>query len=59
MEIRDYTALINKCHLVEDYNRKLAVARSEAYKKKLALQGQKFKPEPLKKSFQGERFKGK
>ena len=39
MEIRDYAALVNKCRLVEDCNHKLAVARSEAYKKKLAPQG--------------------
>ena len=51
MEIRDYTALVNKGYLVEDCNRKLAVARFEAYKKKLAPQGQKFKPQPSKKSF--------
>ena len=38
MEIRDYAALVNKCCLVEDCNRKLSVARSKAYKK-LALQG--------------------
>ena len=37
MEIRDYAALVKKCRLVEDCNRKLAVARSEAYKKKLDL----------------------
>ena len=43
MEIRGYAALVNKCRLVEDCNRKLAVARFEAYKKKLAPQGQKFK----------------
>ena len=59
MEIRDYAALVNKCCLVEDYNRKLAVARLEAYKKKLAPQGHKFKQQPLKKQFQGEGFKGK
>ena len=44
MEIHDYAALVNKCHLVEDCNRKLAMTRSKAYKKKLVLQGQKFKP---------------
>ena len=39
MEIRDYAMLVNKCHLVEDCNCKLSMARSKAYKKKLAPQG--------------------
>ena len=39
MEIREYAALVNKCRLVEDCNRKLSMARSEAYKKKLVPQG--------------------
>ena len=43
MEIRDYATLVNKCRLVEDYNCELAMAKSEAYKKKLAPQKQKFK----------------
>ena len=59
MEICDYAALVNKCRLVEDCNRKLSMARSEAYKKKLALQGQKFKSQPPKKPFQGGGFNGK
>ena len=51
IEIRDYAALVNKCRLVVDWNRKLSMSRSEAYKKKLAPQGQKFKPQPLRKPF--------
>ena len=35
MEISDYAVLVNKCHLVEDCNWKLAIIRLEAYKKKL------------------------
>ena len=35
MEIHDYAALVNKCRLVEDFNSKLAVVKSEVYKKKL------------------------
>ena len=58
MEIHDYAALVNKCCLMEDCNHKLDVARSKAYKKKLAPQGQKFKPQPPKKSFKGGGFKG-
>ena len=44
MDIHGYTALANKCYLVENCNRKLAVARSEAYKKKLAPHKDKATP---------------
>ena len=59
IEICDYAALVNKCRLVEDCNHKLTVAKSEAYEKKLAPQGQKFKQLPFKKPFQCRGFKGK
>ena len=42
MEIREYAALVNKTRLVKECNKKLVMARSETYKKKLAPQGQKF-----------------
>ena len=59
MEICDYAMLVNKCLLVEDCNCKLAMAKSEMYKKKLVPQGQKFKQQPPKKPFQSGGFKGK
>ena len=51
MEIHDYIVLVNKFHLVDDCNRKLAVAKLEVYKKKFVPHGQKFKQQPLKKLF--------
>ena len=36
MEIRDYATLVNKCRFIEDCNKKLVVAKLEAYKKRLA-----------------------
>ena len=46
MEIQDYAASVNKCRLVEEYNKKLMVARSTTgdFRKTLAPQGQRFKP---------------
>ena len=46
MEIRDYATLVNKCRLVEEYNKKLMVVKStrDDFRRKLAPQGQQFKP---------------
>ena len=46
MEIRDFPTLVNKCHLIEDCNKNLAVAKSigSNFKKGLAKQGSKLKP---------------
>ena len=48
MEIRHFATLVNKCRLVEEYNKKLATAKSASsrFKKGLAPQGQQFKPNP-------------
>ena len=46
MEKRGYANLVNKCRLVDDFNKNLVVAKLEAYNKRLAPQGQKFKPQP-------------
>ena len=45
IEIWVYVALVNKSRLVDECNNKLAVARSDAYKKKLVPHRQKFKPQ--------------
>ena len=37
-EIRDFAALMNKRRLVEEYNKKLADAKFNAYKKRLAIE---------------------
>ena len=46
MEIRDYTALVNKCKLVEEDNKKLMVARPtrDDFRKKLAPQDSGLSP---------------
>ena len=36
MEIREFATLINKCRLVEEYNKKLKTAQSDAFRKRLA-----------------------
>ena len=40
IEIQDYKALVNKCRLVEEYNKKLMITRStrDDFRKKLASQ---------------------
>ena len=46
LEIRDFPTLLNKYRLIEECNRKLAAAKSASsnFRKGLALQGPKFKP---------------
>ena len=39
LEIRNYAALVNKCHVVEDCTKILASERSKAYKRKQISQG--------------------
>ena len=57
MEIRDSTVLVNKCHLVEDFNYKLDVAKSEERKKKFVRKGRSLINNPTKKPFEGGGFK--
>ena len=62
MEIRDYLVLMNKCQLMEKYNKKLVIAKSTRgdFKKRLAPQGLKFKPTcQQKRKFQPSANKGK
>ena len=50
MEIRDLATLVNKCRLVEEYNNKLRIAKSNVDRKRLAYENQEFKhTPPLKK----------
>ena len=60
MEIRDFPTLVNKCRLVEDYNRKLEIAQSNAYGKRLAPENQELEyASPLKKQFRLGEYEGK
>ena len=53
MEIRNYAILVNKCRLVEEYNKKLRIAKSDADRKRLASKSQEFEhTPPPKKQFQ-------
>ena len=36
MEIRDFASLVNKCRLIEEYNKKLADTKSDTTKKRMA-----------------------
>ena len=36
MEIKDFPTMVNKCRLMEEYNRKLKMVKSYAYRKRLA-----------------------
>ena len=38
MEIRDFAALVNNSQLVQEYNKKFTDAKSDIYKKRLALE---------------------
>ena len=61
MEIWDYPALVNKCRLVEEYNKKLMVVKStrDDFRRKLAPQGQRFWPaRQLNRNFQTSNNKG-
>ena len=40
MEFRDFATLVNKCRLVEEYNQKLKIAKSNTYKKRLVSEDQ-------------------
>ena len=46
MEIRDYATLAIKCRLVEEYNKKVVVAKSTRgeFKKKVVSQGRSLSP---------------
>ena len=62
MEIRDFPTLVNKCQLVEGFNRKLAAAKStgDNFKKGLVQQGPRFKPSfQQQKKFPAANNKGK
>ena len=58
LEIRNYVALVNKSRVVEECNRKLAIQRSEAHKRRQASQGQHPKQPQQKKPYHGEGSKG-
>ena len=45
MEIKDFATLVNKCRVVEEYNKKLKIAKSDAYRKRLALESQELEHE--------------
>ena len=60
MEIRDFTTLVNKSRLMEEYNKKLTNAKFDAYRKRLAHEGQRFEHAlPPKKQFQPSGHKRK
>ena len=62
MEIRYFATFVNKCKLIEEYNRKLVTAKSTRgdFKKGLAPQSPKFKPTyQQKRKFQPNGNKGK
>ena len=60
MKIKDFATLVNKCKLMEEYNKKLKIAKSDAYKKRLGPESQEFKHAlPPKKQFQPSGYEGK
>ena len=60
MEIRDYATPVNKCRLVEEYNNKLRIAKSNANRKRLAHENQEFEhTPPPKKQFPSSGYDGK
>ena len=62
MEIRGFPIVVNKCRFVEDCNKKLVATKSTSgnFKKRLALQGPKFKPNfQQQKKFQSMANQGK
>ena len=60
MEMRDFAALANNSQLVEEYNKKLADTKSDAYRKRLALESQECQHiSLLKKPSQLDGHKGK
>ena len=60
MEIRGFTILVHKCRLVEEYNKKLKIAKSNACRKKLTREIQDFEHTLLlKKQFQPSGYEGK
>ena len=60
MEIRDYAPFVNKCRLVEEYNEKLGIAKSNTDKKRLALENQGFEyAPPPKKQLPSSGYEGK
>ena len=42
MEIRDFTTLVDKCRLIEEYNKKFADTKSDTTKKRMAPKSQEF-----------------
>ena len=60
IEIRDFAALVNKCRLVEEYNKKLKTAQSDVYGKRIAPDGQeaRYTPPP-KKQFPPSEYESK
>ena len=38
MKIRDFATLVNKCRLEEEYNKKLKIAKSDDYRKRLTFE---------------------
>ena len=60
IEIKDFATLVNKYRLVEEYNKKLEIAKSNVHRKRLMLESQDFKHTlPLKKQFQPSGYDGK
>ena len=60
IEIKDFATLVNKCRLVEEYNKKLKIAKSDAYKKRLMPESLDFEHTlPPKKQFQPSGYEGK
>ncbi|KAK7350011.1 hypothetical protein VNO77_08020 [Canavalia gladiata] len=51
MEPKDFARLVNKSRLSEECNRKLATAKTEAFRRRMAPQGIPFKPKFMKKPF--------
>ena len=57
MEICDYATLVNKCCLVEDSNRKLAVARLKLTRRSWRRKGRSSSPNPRRSCFKVEASK--
>ena len=59
IEIWNFATLVNKCKLVEECNKKLKLAKSNAHRKRMAPDTQDFGDTlPLKKQFQSDWYEG-
>ena len=60
LEIREFAALVSKSQLVEEYNKKLTDAKSDAHRKRLTPETQEFqRTPPPKKQFSPSEYEGK